>query len=88
VVATVAFPNHLFVLPPGYGKAGHIINWDEEQKKLDDASRNKAPNLIEIHGSSRACFGPTVMRLAAQEPAEQFSCQYVAAFLAQFRVYR
>jgi len=40
VVATVAFANRLFVLPPGYGKAGHTINWDEEQKKLDDASRN------------------------------------------------
>ncbi len=33
-------PEYLFVPPPGYEKAGHIMNWDEEQKKLDAASRN------------------------------------------------
>ncbi len=33
-------PEYLFVPPPGYEKAGHIINWDVEQKKLDAADRN------------------------------------------------
>ena len=33
-------PEHLFAPPPGYEKAGHIIDWAEEQKKLDAAGRN------------------------------------------------
>ena len=33
-------PESLFVPPPGYEKAGDIINWAEEQKKLDAAGRN------------------------------------------------
>ena len=33
-------PEHLFAPPSDYEKAGHIINWDEEQKKLDAAGRN------------------------------------------------
>lgn len=33
-------PEYLFAPPPGYEKAGHIINWAEEQKKLDAADEN------------------------------------------------
>ena len=33
-------PESLFVPPDGYEKAGDIINWAEEQKKLDAADKN------------------------------------------------
>ena len=33
-------PEYLFVPPPDYEEAGDIINWAEEQKKLDAADKN------------------------------------------------